>query len=221
MALDLLDPALESSLNQRFREKRFKFFITLLEKIKSDKPVQILDIGGEENYWVRMNYSGDANIQITLLNLEKTATTKNNIISIKGDATDLTKFKDQEFDIVFSNSVIEHLFSKENQKKMADEARRVGKCYYIQTPNFFFPIEPHWLFPFFHFLPVKTRVFLTQNFNLGHFKKAIDREESIQRVNEIKLLTEREMKELFPDGKVYKEVLLGLTKSVTMYRFPG
>ena len=102
---------------------------------------------------------------------------------------------------------------------MADEARRVGKCYYIQTPNFYFPIEPHWLFPFFQFLPFNVRVFLTRNLNLGHYKKAVNKEEAVQRINEVKLLTELEMKELFPDGKVYKEILFGLTKSITMYRF--
>ena len=54
---------------------------------------------------------------ITLLNSEKVDTKNDNFVSIKGDATNLSEFKDQEFDIVFSNSVIEHLFSKENQRK--------------------------------------------------------------------------------------------------------
>lgn len=221
MAIKLLDPSSKISLNQRFREKRFKFFTGLLETVKPGDKLRILDIGGEEDYWEKMNFLGNTNILITLLNLEKVKTKHDNFISIKGDACDLSEFKENEFDIVFSNSVIEHLFSKENQKKMADEARRVGKYYYVQTPNRYFPVEPHWLFPFFQFLPFGVRVFLTRTRDLGHYKKAVDKAKAIQRVNEVKLLTKNEMIKLFPDGKVYKEIFWGLTKSITMYRFPA
>ncbi len=220
MAIKLFNPDYGFSLNQRFREKRFKFFISLLERVKSDKPIQILDVGGSEIYWERMNFTNNKNIFVTLLNLKKVPTKKDNFVSIKGDACDLSSFKDKQFDIVYSNSVIEHLFTFENQKKMATEIMRVGNAYYVQTPNYYFPIEPHWLFPFFQFLPFKIRVFLTKNFNLGHYKKAVSEEVAIKRVNKVKLLTEKQMKELFPTGKVYREILLGFVKSVTMFHFP-
>ena len=219
MAIKFLNPAYGNSINQKFREKRFNFFTTLLEGIKSDEPIQILDIGGTEIYWERMKFTANNNVIITLLNLETVPTKNNNFISIKGDACDLSSFKDKQFDIVFSNSVIEHLFSIDNQKKMANEAMRVGKFYFVQTPNYFFPIEPHWLFPFFQFLPFKTRVFLTKNFDLGHYKKSVNKEDAIKRVNEVKLLTEKQMKKLFPRGKVYRETFLSLVKSITMYNF--
>lgn len=102
---------------------------------------------------------------------------------------------------------------------MAEEVRRVGKNYYVQTPNYYFPIEPHWLFPFFQFFPFSIKVAMTKNFNLGNYPKAPDREMAIKRVNEVKLLTQGEMKDLFPDGQVYQEKFLGLTKSITMYHF--
>jgi ubiquinone/menaquinone biosynthesis C-methylase UbiE len=219
MAIKFLNPAYGNSINQKFREKRFNFFTTLLEGIKSDEPIQILDIGGTEIYWERMKFTANNNVIITLLNLETVPAKNNNFISIKGDACDLSSFKDKQFDIVFSNSVIEHLFSIDNQKKMANEAMRVGKFYFVQTPNYFFPIEPHWLFPFFQFLPFKTRVFLTKNFDLGHYKKSVNKEDAIKRVNEVKLLTEKQMKKLFPGGKVYRETFLSLVKSITMYNF--
>ncbi|MBC8844888.1 class I SAM-dependent methyltransferase, partial [Escherichia coli] len=76
-------------------------------------------------------------------------------------ATDLSEIDDQQFDIVFSNSVIEHLYTWENQEKMAKEVLRVGKYHFIQTPNYWFPIEPHWVFPFFQFLPKSIRIRLT------------------------------------------------------------
>ncbi|MGL1255153.1 methyltransferase domain-containing protein, partial [Vibrio parahaemolyticus] len=84
-----------------------------------------------------------------LLNLEKEEVTNPQFQSITGNATDLSGINDQQFDIVFSNSVIEHLYTWENQEKMAKEVLRVGKYHFIQTPNYWFPIEPHWVFPFF------------------------------------------------------------------------
>jgi ubiquinone/menaquinone biosynthesis C-methylase UbiE len=220
MPIKLLNPLFEASINQKFRQRRFSFFLTLLKIISLEKPIQILDIGGTEIYWERMNFLKNKNIHITLLNLHFTEVKNKNVTSIKGDACDLSAFKDKQFDIVYSNSVIEHLFSKENQKKMADEVRRVGKYYYVQTPNYYFPIEPHWLFPVFQFLPFTIKVFMTQHLDLGNYKRCISREVAIERVNRVKLLTEKEMKKLFPDGHVYREVFLGLTKSVTMYNFP-
>ena len=92
-------------------------------------------------------------VEITLLNLTLVETDLPNVISIAGDATDLSDFADKSFDIAFSNSVIEHLFSFQNQQKMALEAQRVSRYHFIQTPNFWFPIEPHWVFPCFQFLP--------------------------------------------------------------------
>jgi len=194
-----------------------------LNKVKAqmpNRPVRILDIGGLEVYWERMNYLNTGDVHITLLNLEKVDTRSNNVISVKGNATNLSEYRDQEFDIVHSNSVIEHLYSKENHRKMAAEARRVGKYYYVQTPNYWFFIEPHWLFPFFQWLPFSTRVFLTRHFDLGHYKKIPNKEAARKLVSEINLITESEMKKMFPDGKVYREMFMGMKKSITMYRFP-
>ena len=220
MPIKLLNPLFEQSIHQKFRQRRFSFFLTLLSRINLNRPIQILDIGGTEIYWERMNFLKNEGIQITLLNLNLIEVKNKNFNSIRGDACDLSAFKDKQFDIVYSNSVIEHLFSKENQMKMADEVRRVGKYYYVQTPNYYFPIEPHWLFPFFQFLPFRIRVLMTQNLNLGNYKKCLSKDIAIQRIKKVRLLTEDEMKKMFPDGDIYRELFMGLTKSVTMYRFP-
>ena len=219
MANILYNLPVVKSLKQKFREKRFQFFLDMLEKVGNDRTIRILDIGGTQLFWEKMNFLDKRNIHITLLNLQKYETKNKNFTSIIGDATNLSQFKDKEFDIVFSNSVIEHLYTIENQKKMANEARRVGKCYFIQTPNHYFPVEPHWLFPFFQFLPKKTRIYLTSHFPLGSFPKAPSKEQAARWVNEVRLLTGKEMKALFPEGKVYNERFLGMTKSITMYYF--
>lgn len=220
MFFKFLDPYNAFSINQRFRERRFKFFMSLFDMLPTDRTLQILDVGGTEKFWELMKFPKDRDVVITVLNLEKAETRGKNFISIKGNACDLSAYDNDHFDVVFSNSVIEHLFSFENQQLMAREVMRVGKCYFVQTPNYYFPIEPHWAFPCFQFLPFRTRVFLTRNFDIGHFKKANSDEEAIRRVSEVKLLTEEQMKKLFPSGKVYREKFLGLTKSIVMYHFP-
>lgn len=209
----------KTAISEKFNRKRFQFFNSLLEQIKSDQqPIRILDVGGTEKYWEKMNFKNN-NIYITLLNLYTKEVKNKNFISIKGDACDLSEFKDKEFDLVFSNSVIEHLFTKENQQKMANEVQRVGKYYYVQTPNYYFPIEPHWWFPFFQFLPFDLRVLMTKNLNLGRYEKSVTKDAAIKRVKEVRLLTAKEMKTLFPKGKIYREYFCGLTKSITLYSF--
>lgn len=219
MSKNLFDPTKQDSINQKFREKRFVFFRGLYDSIKSESELKILDIGGTEVYWERMNFPGDENVSITLLNLEEVEIQNPKFNCVKGNACDLSEFADDEFDIVFSNSVIEHLYTFENQMKMADEVKRVGKNYFIQTPNRYFPIEPHWIFPLFQFFPFHLKVFLTQNFDIGNYKKTGSRNLAEQRCREVQLLSEKQMKLLFPDGKVYREKFFGLTKSITMFNF--
>ena len=151
---------MKAAISTYFRTKRFAFIKSLLDKLtKGDKKIKILDIGGTEDYWNSMGLNLGNNIEIVLLNLYKIEVKGPSFTSIEGDACNLEAFANKSFDLVFSNSVIEHLFSKQNQEKMANEVKRVGKNYYIQTPNKFFPIEPHWVLPFFQFLPFGVKVF--------------------------------------------------------------
>jgi hypothetical protein len=199
------------------RKKRFDFFIRNLNKIP--KPLKILDIGGTQAFWDSMGFEEDPEIQIYLLNLEHQKVKRANFKSIKGDATNLSQYEDNFFQMVFSNSVIEHLFTWENQLKMANEIRRVGKYHFIQTPNYWFPIEPHFVFPFFQYLPKKSRVSLVKNFSLGHHPKYTDAQIARSRIEEVRLLTIKEVKKLFPDSNIYREKFLGLNKSIVAYRF--
>lgn len=212
----IADNSSNTSLSHSMRFKRFIYFKELLQKL--DKPITILDIGGTQDYWVNMGLN-DENYKITLLNLSKEVTTSANFCSVAGDATDLHNYADKTFDVVFSNSVIEHLFTKQNQQKMAAEAMRVGKFHFIQTPNYYFPLEPHFLFPGFQFLPKSLRTFLLNKFNLGHMPRKRDIREARLKVEEIRLLSSTEMQELFPGSVVWKEKFGGLVKSVVAHNF--
>ena len=210
---------MKAAISTYFRTKRFAFIKSLLDKLtKGGKKIKILDIGGTEDYWNSMGLNLGNNIEIVLLNLYKIEVKGPGFTSIEGDACNLEAFANKSFDLVFSNSVIEHLFSKQNQEKMANEVIRVGKNYYIQTPNKFFPIEPHWVFPFFQFLPFGVKVFLTKNFSLGHIPKAKNRQDAIDLVNEVILLSKKELRNLFSGSKLYIEKFIGFHKSYAVYQ---
>lgn len=205
------------SLALKARKARLKFFLDQLDSLK--KPLKILDIGGTEKYWDTVGFLDQVDmekqgISIHLLNIMQQEVTKPNFVSLVGDATDLKQYEDGFFDLVFSNSVIEHLFTWENQQKMASEVRRVGKAYFIQTPNFWFPIEPHFVLPFIQYFPRRMRVQLLLLLHSNY----TDKEATALKVEEIKLLTIKEMKRLFPDGNVYLEKFAGLNKSIIMYK---
>jgi len=204
----------QQSLAMQFRRRRFAFFQSLLSHL--ERPVRILDVGGTETYWKTMELDVGDQVFITLLNLAKNDVSLPNITSIAGDARAI-EAKDSSFDVVFSNSVIEHVGTYQDQIQMAKEVRRVGKRYFVQTPNKYFPLEPHFLFPFFQFLPLNLRVLLLQNFKLGWFSKTPDKAKAREIVESIRLLDKREFISLFPNAEIYEEKIFGMTKSFVVY----
>jgi hypothetical protein len=127
-------------------------------------------------------------------------------------------FADREFDICFSNSTIEHLFRLDEQRRFANEVRRVGRGVWVQTPARSFPFEPHWLSPFVHWLPKSWQRRVGRNFTVWGWMLRPSTEGVAQLVDELRLLTYREMQELFPDCEIRRERFLGLTKSYIAVR---
>src|ERR1700679_1063065 len=102
-----------------FRKRRMAFFENLFKPTDSTR---ILDVGGTEFNWSFLN----AKPQITLLNIDlKEIEKKGSITKMPGDGRRLPA--DQSFDIVYSNSVIEHVGTKADQEAFAKEIQRVGK----------------------------------------------------------------------------------------------
>ena len=182
------------------------------------KPVTILDVGGKINFWENRGLAGNNDYEITIVNIEKETSKYSNIRYEIGDATNLNKFKTKSFDIVHSNSVIEHLYNFNNQSRMASEIIRVGKKYIVQTPNKYFFLEPHYLFPFFQFIPDKLKYLILTKTKISRLKKW-DKKFASQYIKEIRLLSFKEMKILFPNSKIYFEKFVGMSKSFTMHNF--
>ncbi|WP_114751639.1 class I SAM-dependent methyltransferase [Pleomorphovibrio marinus] len=206
-----------SSLGNRFREKRFKFFEDyFLKTFKKRSVIKVLDVGGTEAFWKDKKIFKNREVHITLLNLSAEKVSRPNIKSLKGDATDLSIFGNKSFDLVFSNSVIEHLHNFENQKKMAKEILRVGKHYYVQSPNKYFFMEPHYALPLFQFVPIPIRRFVLTKTKLSRMQKW-EPAFAEAYLTEIRLLSYSEMKQLFPEANIYYEKFLGMNKSFVFH----
>jgi|GEM_PF-3452676 len=108
-----------------------------------------------------------------------------------GDGRRMPQFTDGQFDLVISNSVIEHVGNSREQRRFAEEIQRVGPRYFVQTPNRRFPLEPHFLLPLFQYFPLTVRAFLHQHFDFGWWKKAGTYLSALEEVESIRLLSDR------------------------------
>ncbi len=215
----LADNSFAGSYANRMRRRRFRLFPELVAGLQH--PVRVLDIGGTENFWEQMGVAGKEGLEVSLLNLSLPQVSMPGFIGVQGDARDLSVFADASFDVAFSNSVIEHVGGWADQQRMASEMMRVGKRIFLQTPNRYFPLEPHFLFPFFQFLPVGWRIWLLMHFRLGWYPRYADRTSAREAATSIRLLTHKELQVLFPGARIYKERFLGMVKSFVVMRGMG
>lgn len=171
---------------------------------KLNSATRVLDVGGEPFNWTLLSFRPS----LVIVNLDPTHRP-----TVVCDARHLP-FKDKSFDIVYSNSVIEHVGDWKAQCLFAAECRRVGKSYYVQTPNRWFPVEPHWIGFFIHWMPQRSRYLFARFFTVRGLMERPRREWCEEFLAQTRLLTVREMRELFPDASISRERLAGLTKSI-------
>ena len=169
---------------------------------------RVLDLGGREFNWTLMPFLP----RVTILNVSLQGDRGGEIEWMLGDARELP-FKDAAFDIVYSNSVIEHFATAEDQRRFASECRRVGRSYYVQTPNRRFPVEPHLFTPFIHWLPSRWQAPLLRNFTVWGWITRPDAAAQSRFLTTTRMLTRADLEELFPDAEIWNERFLGLTKS--------
>lgn len=209
-----------NSESNRFRLQRFTRIRRIIEEVVADKDVcRILDVGGTPGYWESYGQGLDWDrVQICTVNLELPRTLTPGIKSIVGDARDLKQFPDFHFDFVHSNSVIEHVGRWNDMAAMATEIRRLAPRYYVQTPYHWFPIEPHAVFPFFHWMPISWRYRIVMNRAIGFWSRQSDLGKAMNTIEDAILLDKRQMRFLFPDAKIVGEKFFGLTKSLIAIR---
>ncbi len=200
--------AAENSFTKSWRTERMRQFLAL---VKPPKKAKIIDLGGLPTMWQWFDHDFD----VTLVNLPGMYTTIGkfgNLTFVEGDATDLSNiFANQSFDVVFSNSVIEHVGDEEKQAAFANEALRLGRGYWVQTPSNHWPLEPHSGVFFYWQLPQSVR---------EHLHRSWEKELPLwtDMVRGTRVLSKDRMTELFPDSSLYIERKFLLEKSYTVYR---
>ncbi len=197
------------SITHRIRRRRFERFLRELEVKPHDR---ILDVGGSPYFW----RGSGLEAKVTILNTRLPEVQEAPFQWVYGDACAMTEFDDLVFDVVFSNSVIEHVGGSQRQSAMAAEVRRVGKRYWVQTPYKHFPVEPHFLFPAFQYFPRPIKVFISRIWPFSYAR--IHGLDPLEDIRDIRLLNRRELQALFPDADVLVERLGGLVKSLIAVR---
>lgn len=184
---------------------------------------RVLDLGGTRLYWALFDSDWLRTMRVTVTLLNVTASPPENdphsmFDAVAGDACDLGRFEKGEFDLVHSNSVIEHVGDWDRMRSMAAESMRVGRSIYHQTPYFWFPIEPHFLVPFIHWLPLPVRAAIALRTSLGNWPRAKTLDEAVRAQTSSRLLDKSMMRSLFPDATLEFERVLGAPKSIIAYR---
>lgn len=208
----------QRSFGSRLRARRAAPLVAMIEAAaKEHGHVDIIDIDGAEFYWgiVPAEVLQRHRVSITIVNVAgyEIKADHGPFKFRSGDGCDLAGFANGSFHIAHSNSVIEHVGDWDRMVRFAAEVQRVAKRCFVQTPNYWFPIEPHFMSPFFHWLPKPMRVWLVLHLRLGHWKKADSVDEAVRIVESARLLNRRMFAALFPRAEITTERVLGFAKS--------
>jgi hypothetical protein len=150
---------LTDGITRRSRAARFDLFMRTMKPATDDR---ILDVGVTNTDWRDGNFLESRYPwpeRITAVSIEPVPAFERNHPSVRlvvADGRQLP-FADGEFDIGFSNAVIEHVGSRADQERFVSEMVRTCRRVFICTPNARFPVDPHTLLPFVHWLPRRQR----------------------------------------------------------------
>jgi hypothetical protein len=204
------------------RRRRARRLQSLIETIaQARRRCRIIDLGGEPAYWRGFDLERlrALNVSIVIVNVTPQVSDDPMMTVLHADARALAQFAANSFDLAHSNSVIEHVGEWGGMRAFAEELRRLAPSYYVQTPYFWFPIEPHFLTIGWHYLPPRVRGRLLQRRSYGHRPRVTRPARALELVEEIRLVTAREMRLLFPDAELLRERVGPFTKSLVAHRF--
>ena len=161
----------QGSIGERQRSRRWEWFGKTFTGIES---MSVIDLGGTAEAWRRAPVRPAS---LHIINLEQEASEVPTWIHIdRADACKLpAHISSRRYNLVFSNSVIEHVGGHSQRQRFADTIHTLADTHWVQTPYRYFPIEPHWLFPGFQFLPLSARAKISRHWPLAHSPASIAR----------------------------------------------
>jgi hypothetical protein len=202
----IVGPYESASLSGRARARRWR---RLADAFPDISEMTVLDLGGDARAW---RAAPVRPARVILLNIFEQQVEEPWMEATVGDACD-PEAELPTADLVYSNSVIEHVGGHWRRERFAEAVRRAPR-YWVQTPYRYFPIEPHFMIPWAQHLPFAARASLLARWPLGNYAKLDDRDQALRHVLDIELLDLAEMGLYFPDAEVLRERALGLTKSL-------
>jgi len=203
----IADPHTPDSLSAKARGRRWASFA---ERFPDLAEMRVLDLGGEMRSWAPAPVRPK---QLMIVNLTPQQPDGESVRTVVGDACELAgSLRDERFDLVFSNSVIEHVGGHDRCTAFAHTVHEKADHHWVQTPYRYFPIEPHWVFPGFQFLPLRARAEVTRRWRMGRHTN--DLAEAIDASLTVELLSVTAMRHYFPESEIRHERLFGLTKAL-------
>ena len=207
----LIDPDHAGSLTHRFRQQRLEEFKRRFPDLAD---MRVLDLGGTAVSW---GVLGLRPASVTVVNLDHDGKGTNEpwMEIVHADAC-AGGFG--QYDMVFSNSLMEHLGGHARRQQFANVVRESAPAWWVQTPYRYFPIEPHWVFPGFQFLPFRMRVLICQHWSMLHMPACKDAAEAADLVASTELISGTEMRTYFPNSEIWFERIAGIPKSLVAIR---
>jgi len=200
------------SLAGRARAHRWRHFA---ERFPSISQMRVIDLGGTPQSW---RLAPVMPMTLTIVNLSPVTADEPEIDVVQADACELpATLRRERFDLVFSNSLIEHVGGHPQRLRLAETIHALADRHWVQTPYRYFPVEPHWLFPAMQWLPYEARVQVSLRWNRGHVR-TYTREDAQDMVDEIELLSISQMRRYFPTSEIWYERFAGLIKSLVAIR---
>ena len=202
--------ALKYRMQRQWRGRRMQ---ELTQRLQLQPGMRIVDLGGLPELWETLDF----NLDITLVNFGSqfsnlSESYRRTYRTLEADACDLKELADGEFDLVFSNSVIEHVGPPDRQADFARNVRRLAPKYWVQTPSIWFPIEAHCNLPLWWFYPSwLQQKWLARWHHQGKMFKW-------RQMSNTRVLKLDRLKLLFPEASVYVESVGGFPKSYSMYQ---
>lgn len=198
-----------AAVGHRFRSQRMQ---ECADALQLTRDTRVLDVGGTwHNWWLLPDARRP---RLTLLNLgPRPDNLPPHVDWVQGSALDIPA-QPGDYDVVFSNSVIEHVGDWKAQQRYADEVRRLNCPYWVQTPNRRFLVEPHFLGLGVQYLPPRIARVYARYGTIWGWAQRPSRATVEAVLREIRLLTDGEVRTLFPGAELRRERVGPFTKSL-------